>query len=284
MSVFAIDGPASLRVEIEVGSVQVLASAREDVSVDVSPSNPGRDGDRSAAEAVRVDQTAGTIVITGPRRAKLFGPGKDSVDLVVEVPAGTEVATVVKFGSARLAGRFGAVRAEVPFGELSVESAERLELKGGHGEYRVTHVEGDADIRFKSGSMRVGHVGGRLQLTGADGPITVDHVDGVAELKTSSGSLEIGTTAAGATIRAAYGGIHIREARRGVLRIDGSYGNVEVGVRSGTAVWLDATSQHGVVRTDLAADSGPGSDEDTLELHIRTGYGSINIHRSQGTS
>jgi hypothetical protein len=281
MSVFAVDGPASVRLEIEVGSVQVHASAREDVSVDVSPSNPSRGGDRSAAEGVRVDQSAGTIVVRGPHRAKLFGPGKDSVDVVVEVPVGSEVAAVVKFGSARLAGRLGAVRAEVPFGELTVDSAERLELKGGYGDYRVTHVEGDADLRFKAGSMRVGHVGGRLQLTGADGPISVDRIDGPAELKTSSGSLEIGTMAAGAAIRAAYGGIHVREARRGVLRIDGSYGNVAVGVRNGTAVWLDATSQHGVVRTDLASDSGPGSGEDTLELHIRTGYGSIDIHRSE---
>ncbi|MDA0179799.1 DUF4097 domain-containing protein [Solirubrobacter phytolaccae] len=283
MSAYSVDGTASVRVEIEVGSVRVIARAREDVAVDVSPSNPNRGGDRAAAEAVRVDQTGGEIVVRGPHKPRIFGAGKDSVELVVEVPEASDVAAVVKFGSARLAGRFGAVRAEVPFGELSVDSAERLELKGGHGDYRVTHVAGDADLRFKSGMMRVGHVGGRLQLTGADGPITVDRVDGPAEVKTSSGSLEIGTTAANATIRAAYGGIHVREAIRGVVRIDGSYGSVDVGVRSGTAVWLDATSQHGVVRTDLAADSGPGSGEDTLELHIRTGYGSIDVHRSEGS-
>jgi hypothetical protein len=55
---------------------------------------------------------------------------------------------------------------------------------------------------------------------------------------------------------------------------------VEVGVRRGTAVWLDALSQHAVVRTDLTADSGPSDDEETLELRVRTGYGDITIHRS----
>jgi hypothetical protein len=65
------------------------------------------------------------------------------------------------------------------------------------------------------------------------------------------------------------------------VRVDGSYGNVEVGVRDGTAVWLDATSQHGVVRTDLSAAAGPGDGDERLELRIRTGYGSIDVHRTR---
>jgi hypothetical protein len=126
----------------------------------------------------------------------------------------------------------------------------------------------------------MGHVGGRLRLTGADGPITVDRAAGPAEVATSSGSVEIGTAAAGVAVRSAYGRVRVRDAVRGGVRVDGSYGDVEVGVRRGTAVWLDATSQHGVVRTDLAAESGPAPGEETLELRIRTGYGSIDVHRS----
>lgn len=271
----------SVRIEIEVGNVQVLATARDDVSVDTSPTNPGRSGDRSAAEAVRVDHVGDTVVVRGAHKPRIFGPGKDSVDVVVEVPEASDVELVVKFGSARLAGSLGSVRADLPFGELTLDAAADLELKGGHGDYRVGHVEGDAELRFKSGSMRVGHVGGRLQLTGADGPITVDGVAGPAELKTSSGSLEVGAVTSGASIRSAYGAVRVRDAGTGTVRIDGSYGTVDVGVRPGVAVWLDATAQHGVVRTDLASDAGPAAGDKTLELHIRTGYGSINVHRSE---
>ena len=280
MSVHAFDGPVSVRVDIQIGRVEVVATEREDVSVTVSPSNRNRSGDRSAAEAVRVDRVGDTLVVKGPFKLNLFGKG-DSVDVVLEVPEGTDVAAVVKYGSARLAGRLGTVRAEVPYGELSVGTVEQLEFKGGHGEYRITHVEQDAEIAFKSGTMRVGHVGGRLRLTGSDGPITIDRVGGPAELATSSGGIEVGTMASGATVRAAYGNVRIRDAVRGVVRVDGSYGNVEVGVRRGTAVWLDAVAQHGVVRTDLSADSGPGTGEDTLEVRVRTGYGSINVNRSE---
>jgi hypothetical protein len=283
--VHAVEGAAALRVEIGIGRLEILATSRDDVSVDVTPSNPDRSGDRSAAEGVRVERVGDTIVVKGSTSHRLnpFGLGKDSVDVVIEVPERSAVAAIVKFGSARLAGHFAEVRAELPFGELSLDSAERLELKGGHGEYRVTHVEHDAEVRFKYGSMHIGHVGGRLQLKGAGGPIVVDRVDGPAELESSNGSLEVGTASAGANLRAAYGTVRVREAVRGVVQINGSYGNVDVGVRRGTAVWLDATSQHSVVRSELSADAGPAAGDDTLELSIRTGYGAINVHHAQET-
>jgi hypothetical protein len=283
MSVFAVEGTASVRVELQIGSLQVLAGAREDVAVDVKPTNPDRPGDRSAAEAVRVDHTGGTIVVKGPhtRRLNPLGPGKDSVDVVVEVPEGSEVAAIVKYGSARLAGRLGEVRADVAYGEFLLDAAERLEFKGGHGNYRVTRVEGDAQLKFKYGAMRIGHIGGRLRLSGAGGPMTVNRVDGSVELESSNGSIELGTASAGANLRAAYGTVRVREAVRGVVNINGSYGNVDVGVKRGTAVWLDASSQHGVVRSDLSADAGPATGDDTLELQIRTGYGAITVHHAQ---
>ena len=39
------------------------------------------------------------------------------------------------------------------------------------------------------------------------------------------------------------------------------------------------SSEHGNVRTDLAADPGPAEGEETVELQVRTGYGDISIHR-----
>lgn len=282
MSAFPVDGPASLRIDIQMGRVEVIAGPRHDVSVDITPSNPSRSRDRAAAEAVRVEQVDGAVVVKGPYRLNVLGPG-DSVEVVVGVPEGSDVAVVVKYGSARLAGRFADVRADLPYGEFSVDSADRVELKGGHGDFRVVHADGDAELSFKSGTMHVGHVGGHLRLTGANGPITVDRAAGPAEIVTSSGSVDLGSVVAGASIRSAYGRVRVRDALSGDLRIDGSYGNVEVGVRRGAAVWLDATSQHGVVRTDLAADSGPVAGEETLELRIRTGYGSIDVHRVDAT-
>jgi hypothetical protein len=279
MSVFPVDGTAAVRVDIQMGRIDVVATARDDVSVTVSPSNPRRSGDRSAAENVKVNRAGDRVVVAGPFRLTLFGAG-DSVDVLVEVPEGSLVDAVLKYGSAHLAGRLGGVRVDLAYGDLTVDAAERVELKGGHGDFRVGLVIGDADVSFKSGSVRLGRVDGALRLTGADGPVVVDAVAGRAEVATSSGSVELGVVGDGATIRSAYGAVRVRHAIRGVVQVDGSYGDVGVGVRRGTPVWLDATSRHGVVRTDLASDPGPADGDETLELRIRTGYGSITVHRS----
>ena len=66
MTVFAVSEPPDVRIEIQVGRVDLVATDRDDVVVTVSPSNPGRSGDRSAAEAVRVDRAGGAVRIIGP--------------------------------------------------------------------------------------------------------------------------------------------------------------------------------------------------------------------------
>lgn len=82
-------------------------------------------------------------------------------------------------------------------------------------------------------------------------------------------------------MRSAYGGsVRVHDLVRGTAHIEASYGAVNLGVRNGTAVWLDASSQHGTVRSDLASDPGPATDEETLELRVHTSYGDIIIHRS----
>jgi len=280
MSSYAVTEPPELRIEIQIGRVDLVATDRKDVVVTVSPSNPGRSGDRSATDRVRVDQVGDTVRITGPSRLNLFGSG-DSVDLLVEVPAATMANIDVKYGSVHASGALAACRVNVPYGDVTLESATRLDLSGGHGEVRVARVAGDAEIGLKSGSARVGRVDGTVRLSGSDASVRVDFVGSTADITTSSGAVELGRAGGSVRVRSAYGMVRIGELARGSARIDGSYGGVDVGIRRGASVWLDAVSQHGVVRTDLAASTGPAAEsDDTLELHVRTGYGDITIHRS----
>ena len=166
MTVFAVSEPPDVRIEIQVGRVDLVATDRDDVVVTVSPSNPGRSGDRSAAEAVRVDRAGGAVRIIGPSRLNLFGPG-DSVDVLVEVP-GTTTATVdVKYGSVNASGALAVGRVNLSYGDLTLESAAQLDLSVGHGEVRVTRVTGDAEVRLKSGSARLGRIDDALRLSGS---------------------------------------------------------------------------------------------------------------------
>jgi len=279
MTAFAVTGPTEVQVKIQVGRVDVVATDRGDVVVTVSPSNPSRTGDRSAAEQVRIDRAGGAIRVTGPARLNLFGPG-DSVDVLVEVPVATSATVEVKYGSVNASGYLDVCRLNVPYGDVALERATRLELTVGYGEVRVGQVSGDAELRLKSGSARVGHINGALRLNGANSSVVIDSVGSTTDIVTSSGAVDLGRAGGDVSVRSAYGVVRVAELARGSARIEVSYGGVDVGVRRGTAVWLDAVSQHGVVRTDLATSPGPTDDDETLELHIRTGYGDVTIHRS----
>lgn len=283
MSVFPVDGPAEVRIDIQMGRVDVVATARRDVSVHVAPSNPDRSGDRAAAESARIDRAGSAIVVTGPTRWNLFGRG-DSIDVTVEVPEASAATVRVKYGSAGFVGTMGQLRAAVDYGDTTIDDAARLEVRGGYGDVHASRVRGDADIAFKSGTAQLGRVDGALQVEGADGDLAVDAVAGPVDVATSSGGVTIGSVGADVNLRSAYGTVRIRDLVRGTVRIQASYGAVHLGVRRGTAVWLDASSRHGVVRSELAADAGPGEGDDVLELHARAGYGDITIHRATPTT
>jgi hypothetical protein len=282
MTVFAVTEPPEVRIEIQMGRVDIVATPRTDVVVTVSPSNPGRTGDRSAAERVRVDHVGEVVRILGPFRLNVLGPG-DSVDVLVEVPAATAADVDVKYGSVHASGTLAACRVNVPYGNVTLEYTTRLDLSIGHGDIRAAQVAGDAELRLKSGSAQLGRVDGALRVSGSHATITVNSVGFSAEVTSSSGAVEIGRADGSVRVRSAYGTVRIGELVRGSAQIEGSYGGVEVGVRRGVVIWLDAVSQHGVVRTDLPAETGPGEDDETLELHVRTGYGDITIRRAELT-
>ncbi len=216
--------------------------------------------------------------VVGPFRLNLFGPG-DSVDVVVRVPEASDASVSLKYGSMHLSGTLGTVRVALDYGDASVARVGRADLGLGHGELRVEHIAGDADVTLKSGRARIGHVTGALRLKGSDAGIDVGTVLGAADIATSTGVVQLGDPGPALSVRSAYGPVRIRELTRGTARIEASYGALSLGVRRGTAVWLDASSRHGVVRNELTADPGPADGEDALELHARTGYGDITVHR-----
>ena len=144
---------------------------------------------------------------------------------------------------------------------------------------RIGRVTGDAEIILASGSVRIEQVGQHLRVKGGHGSVEVGTVGGHADI-TTAGAIDLGTAGDALLARSAYGGVRIGDLVCGTARVEASYGSVHLGVRQGTAVWLDASSQHGAVRSDLASDPGPATDEETLKLHVHTNHGDIIVQRS----
>ncbi|CAM5360180.1 Putative adhesin domain-containing protein OS=Streptomyces glaucescens OX=1907 GN=SGLAU_17930 PE=4 SV=1 [Streptomyces glaucescens] len=83
------------------------------------------------------------------------------------------------------------------------------------------------------------------------------------------------------TATTAHGTVRVGDVARGTLQLETSYGAIDIGIREGTAAWLDVRSNSGQVRNALTVTESPAETEDTVKVRARTKYGTIDIRRAK---
>ena len=83
-----------------------------------------------------------------------------------------------------------------------------------------------------------------------------------------------------ATAKTANGDVRITGVSRGEVVLETAAGELEVGIREGTAAWLDVATQFGAVHNTLGTDDAPGPSDSTVEVRARTAVGDILVGRS----
>jgi hypothetical protein len=278
MPAFPVTGPIDADLDVSIGSIDIIASDRADAVAEVVPTHPGRSGDESLAREATVILDGARLRVRVPRRLNLFGQS-DSVDVRVELPTGSRLAIQSGYGSVRIRGTVGASRITAKYGNVTADEVGDLVLATPYGTAEIAVVAGTLDATAGHGHVRVGRVAGAAQLRGAHGTIEVGEADGPVDAATS-GPLTIDRSRADVTARSAHGAIRVRSAETGVLRLENGYAEVEVGVPSGVAAWVDASSKHGAVRNELTPDPAAASTDRTVELHLQADWSDVIIRRA----
>ncbi|RBP62902.1 putative adhesin [Brevibacterium sanguinis] len=278
MRQFPISDDATITIDIQAATVQVTAADRDDVAISVEPSNPNRSGDRDAAERVSVSPTSGGLDIVGERRLLIGTPG--SVDVQMEVPAGTHLSAVISAGSLSLRNRLGDVDVKIAAGDVRSDTTASLTAKVSHGSIIAEEVTGDVEVQQSSGEIQLGAIGGSARIKSGHGSIRVGHLRGTAHFVTATGGVHIGEVSGEMRVRTGHGAVRLGRVSGGIVHLDTGFGTIEVGVASGAPVWVDADSKNGVVRTDLESGAGPADDELPVEVHASTKFGDIIISRA----
>ncbi|WP_282087219.1 DUF4097 family beta strand repeat-containing protein [Streptomyces tendae] len=279
MPSFDTPRPIAVTAHVGAGSIRFTASDRSDTVVEVRPGDPGRDRDVRAAEQTEVSFASGVLTISTKER-RFIGP-TGTVEVTVELPAGSRVDTVGSWTQVLGEGRLGEVRVKTPGGDVRLDTTGPLELNASHGSVTVDRVEGSAEITTSSGSVRVGTVQGPAVLKNSHGSTTVGAALGDLTVKNANGDINVARAEASLTATTAHGTLRVDEVVRGEIRLETSYGAIEVGVREGTAAWLDVQSSGGLVRNTLTASGGPAQTEETVKVHARTRYGNIDVRRAK---
>jgi hypothetical protein len=296
---FTFNSPAPIEVsfDLQAARLELVASDRADTVVTVAPRNPNRQGDLNAVQLTTAELVDGKLTIFSPRTAwRIIGPS-DSIVVTVELPHDSTVGGKLAFGNVRGTGRFADTRIKSSYGDLAFDALGAAEIRTSSGDINVGTASGDVDLHTSNGNIRADIINGSATLTTSNGSIQVDFIDGSATAKTANGEIAIGevtgvleasTSTGGIRVdyagtetfaKIAYGNIRIGEAAEGSVRLDGAYGDLEVGVPEGTAAWLDLNSVKGFVRNELTREAAPQPGDKTVEVRARVNWGDIVIHR-----
>ncbi|MFD3540263.1 DUF4097 domain-containing protein [Streptomyces sp. NPDC058662] len=279
MPTFDTPEPISTTARVDAGSIRFSAADRSDTVVAVVPRDPKKDLDVRTAEQTEVTYAGGVLTVRTPK-ANLFGR-TGTVDVTVELPTGSRVDMTGAWAQVLGEGRLGQVRVKTSSGDVRLDTTGPLRLTASHGSITVDRVEGAAEISTSSGSLRVGFVDGSAVLKNSHGTTTVGAATGDLRVSGANGDIDIARAEASVTATTAHGTLRVAEVARGTVQLETSYGAIEIGIREGTAAWLDVNSDHGQVRNTLSASTAPEETDDTVEVRARTRHGNIDVRRAR---
>jgi Putative adhesin len=282
MPTFETPDPISVSVEVGVGEIRIAATDRTETVVEVTPSDPGKKGDVSAAEQTHVEFADGRLLVKTPKGWRQWTPrgGGESVDVQIELPSGSRVWGTGGVAALRSTGQIGDCRYRAGVGDVRLDETGRLEVKTGAGDITVNRVDGTAEIKTGSGAIGIGSIDGTATIRNSNGDTWIGEAGGDARVSAANGTISVDLAHGTVEAKTANGHVRVGEVERGTVVAHSAFGSVDVGVRDGVAAWLDLDTKFGSVQNDLDSAEAPGPGEEPVEVHAHTSYGDVKVHRS----
>lgn len=181
----------------------------------------------------------------------------------IRAPHGADLEVKGGSGDIDALGRYGEVDVVTGSGRIGVEHAATLMAKAGSGDINAGRVEGNASVTTGSGDVEIGRLGGEGTVRTGSGGVTIGEADSNLTIMTASGDQTIGAAAAGR------------------LRLRAASGDVHVGIRRGSRVFVDARSASGDLGSELKLEGdAPSGDGPMVEVDATTASGDVRIVRA----
>jgi DUF4097 and DUF4098 domain-containing protein YvlB len=276
---FETASPVRLDVRIGSGEIRLETSQTAETTVTLEPLRDN-DASISAVEEARVEQRGDEILVDVRDRRRGFR----GADVLVAIHCPDESNVRAKTGSADIEGRgrFG-----------------RVEVGTGSGDVQFNEVSGDAEINAASGDVQLGSVGGQSRINTASGDVQLASLSGEGRINSASGDVMIREAGKRLEVNTASGDVLVREASssvsansasgdqifgsvaEGKVDVKTASGDIKVGIREGSTLWVDARSRSGEVRSELpVSDLPPEGDAPHVELRANSMSGDITVVRA----
>ncbi|MFF4491447.1 DUF4097 family beta strand repeat-containing protein [Streptomyces sp. NPDC001544] len=194
MQKFDTPAPIAAVLDIPAGSIRFIAADRTDTTVEVLPADASKGRDVKAAEQTEVAYADGVLRIeVAAAKSRVLGPS-GSIEVTVQLPAGSRVEAKAASAEFRGVGRLGDVVFDGQQATVKLDETADARLAVLAGDISVGRLGGSAQISTQKGDLHIAEaVRGTVTLRTEHGEISIGAARGV------SASLDAGTT---------YGRIH----------------------------------------------------------------------------
>lgn len=267
---FDVNEPVELEVRLASGEIeieQVAGLARAEVELIAHDEESQQLVDRAQIE-LRDHPGRPQLIVDVPQRRSGFSLGlllgRGGIACHVRVPESSGVSVRSKSADVSVRGTAGTVSVQTASGDVSAQDVDgSLNVKSASGDVFVREISGGASIQTASGDVQIDTVHAVLNIQTVSGDVTVGAADDSVNVNTVSGDQSHGAV------------------QRGKVSAHSVSGDVRIGVRRGSKVFLDCNTVSGDTSSELeVTPDAPGGNGPLVEIRAKTVSGDIRIVRA----
>jgi hypothetical protein len=274
---YSTPGAVRLNLEIPAGRIEIETSNTDETHVELEALG-GNELIRELVQNARIELIrrgdGHEVVVEAKMRHGFwmsFGRGPD-IRLRVSCPPGAELDVRTKSADLDARGAYSTVDVKTASGDVSIEQ-----------------VGADARVKTASGDVHFEVVGGALNVNSASGDLHVNTVAGEANIQLVSGDVFIREAADSITANTISGDQRLEAVFRGRMDLRAVSGDISVGVRRGSRVYVDANTVSGSTVSELDLSEAPSqqvspAEAPLVEVFAKTVSGDVRIERAPAPS
>jgi len=276
---FSTPGPVRLDLELPAGAIEIETAETDETRVELEALTDNEQVQEMVAGAViesnrrgdRYDVTVQVRTRHGVWISFSSGPsirlGTPEMRLRISCPPRTELDVRTKSADLQAHGEYGAVEFKTAAGDMSIETTRDATIKTAAGDVHLETVEGKLDVKTVSGDVQVGVVAGNANFQVVSGDVSVRDAGGSISANSVSGDQRYEAVVSGR------------------LEVRAVSGDVGIGIRRGSRVFIDANTVSGSTSSefelaDAPQSAAPAQDAPLVEVYAKTVSGDIRLERA----
>jgi DUF4097 and DUF4098 domain-containing protein YvlB len=258
----SFETPGALRLSIRVPSgridLETVEGTETVVELEGSP-----EIEEEARIEIRPRRDGHEVVVVVEDRG-LFRRFRGEVRARVTAPPGADVEVSTASADVEGRGEFGALQVNTASGDIGFDQlGGDAEVNSASGDVKISRVQGALTVNTASGDLEVGYIGGNGKVRSASGDVSVDEADSSLKIQTASGDVRAGSV------------------REGDVVLQTASGEIEIGVKKGSKLWIDARSMSGETSSEFdVGDAAPEGEGPLVEIQATAMSGDITVSRA----